>query len=507
MLNRTIIDYLEDRAAECPEKRAVSDRDSVLTWRGLKEEAEGVGHVLAEFLEKGSPVAIFAEKTVHVLSCMYGAVYAGGFYVSINPEQPAERIRRILDVLEPAAVIVDASLEDTLKATGFEGRVLPMEDLLERVSGGKYDSDLAPIREAMGRDDLLYAVFTSGSTGVPKGVAVSQGAVIDFIGHFTEIFGIRGDDVLGGQAPFDFDVSVKDIYSSLMTGAEMVMIPREYFSTVARLLDYLIERRVSVVIWAVSALCIISGMKGFDYKVPDGLRLIMFSGEVMPIKHLRLWQRAVPGAEYVNLYGPSEITCNCTYYRIGERDENMTKIPIGIPFPGREIILLDPDRKPVTEKGATGEMCVAGESLAAGYYHNPEQTQDRFISYTFPDGSVKRTYRTGDACYLGEDGNYYFAGRVDFQIKHMGHRIELEEIETNLGLLEGLTRACCVFQEEKNRIVAFYTGTAEPRELRRALKEKVPVYMVPNKFIRLESLPLNKNGKIDRARIRKEQGI
>ena len=205
MLNRTIIDYLEDRAAECPEKRAVSDRDSVLTWRGLKEEAEGVGHVLAEFLEKGSPVAIFAEKTVHVLSCMYGAVYAGGFYVSINPEQPAERIRRILDVLEPAAVIVDASLEDTLKATGFEGRVLPMEDLLERVSGGKYDSDLAPIREAMGRDDLLYAVFTSGSTGVPKGVAVSQGAVIDFIGHFTEIFGIRGDDVLGGQAPFDFD--------------------------------------------------------------------------------------------------------------------------------------------------------------------------------------------------------------------------------------------------------------------------------------------------------------
>jgi non-ribosomal peptide synthetase component F len=292
-----------------------------------------------------------------------------------------------------------------------------------------------------------------------------------------------------------------------MTGAEMVMIPREYFSTVARLLDYLIERRVSVVIWAVSALCIISGMKGFDYKVPDGLRLIMFSGEVMPIKHLRLWQRAVPGAEYVNLYGPSEITCNCTYYRIGKCDESMTKIPIGIPFPGREIILLDPERKLITETGVTGELCVAGESLAAGYYHNPEQTQDRFISYTFPDGTVRRTYRTGDACCLGEDGNYYFAGRVDFQIKHMGHRIELEEIETNLGLLEGLTRACCVFQEEKNRIVAFYTGTAEPRELRRALKEKVPVYMVPNKFIRLESLPLNKNGKIDRARIRKEQGI
>lgn len=507
MQNPTIIDYLEERARECPGKRAVSDRDSALTWGELKTEAEAVGHVLAEFLEKGRPVAVFAEKTVHVLACMYGTVYAGGFYVSINPEQPAERIRRILDVLEPGAVIVDRSLQETLSATGFEGRVLPMEELIQRAEEGKYDSDLAPVRAAMSREDLLYAVFTSGSTGVPKGVAVSQGAVIDFIGHFTKIFGIREDDILGGQAPFDFDVSVKDIYSSLMTGAEMVMIPREYFSTVARLLDYLTERRVTVVIWAVSALCIISGMKGLDYKVPEDLRMIMFSGEVMPVRQLSIWQKALPHAEYVNLYGPSEITCNCTYYRIGEIPENMTRIPIGIPFPGRKILLLDGEMKMITETGKTGEMCVAGESLAEGYYHNPEQTRDRFVSYTFPDGTRERIYRTGDACYLGEDGNYYFAGRVDFQIKHMGHRIELEEIETNMGLLEGLTRACCVFQEEKNRIVAFYTGTAEPRELRRALKEKVPVYMVPNKFIKLDSLPLNKNGKIDRARIRKEQGI
>ncbi len=503
----TIIDFLEERASMDADRRAVSDSTDMFTWKMLQEEAEAIGCILADYLEKGRPAAIFAEKTIHVLSSMYGTVYAGGFYVSINPEQPAERIRRILDVLDPGVVIVDRALEETLDKTGFEGRKLIMDELLEKAHAGEGRKDLSEIRKAMGPEDLLYAVFTSGSTGVPKGVAVSQGAVIRFISHFVELFDIRPDDVIGGQAPFDFDVSVKDIYSSLMTGAEMVMIPREYFSTVARLLDYLADRHVSVVIWAVSALCIISGMKGFDYRVPDHLRKIMFSGEVMPVRHLRLWQKAVPNAEYINLYGPSEITCNCTYYRITESAENMTKIPIGIPFPGRTILLMDENMQEITACGQTGELCVAGESLAEGYYHNPQQTADRFVLYKGSDGVERRIYKTGDACYLGEDGNYYFAGRVDFQIKHMGHRIELEEIETNLGLLEGLTRACCVFQEEKNRIVAFYTGSAEPRELRRALKEKVPVYMVPNKFIRLESLPLNKNGKIDRARIRKEQGI
>ena len=500
---KTVLDRLEMTASQYADHPAVDDGNICLTYAELLAKAKGIGAYLTAYVSNGEPVAIFAEKSTQTLSCMYGTVYAGGFYVSINPEQPPERVKRILSVLEAKVVVVDKDRREALAAAGFDGEVLSLETLYDEAKAPTpaEAEKLQKAREALDGDSPLYGVFTSGSTGDPKGIVVSHKSVLDFIGHFTEIFGITSDDILANQAPFDFDVSVKDLYSAMMTGAEVVLIPKEYFSTPPRLLDYLCDKHATVLIWAVSALCIVSGLKGLRYRVPDEVRIIMFSGEVMPIRHLTMWQDALPGTEFVNLYGPSEITCNCTYYRINRRFEKTEKIPLGETFPGRTVFLMDDEGNVVTAAGQSGEICVAGESLAIGYYNNPEQTDKHFVQYPV-NGTVQRIYKTGDLAQLSDDGEMYFAGRGDFQIKHMGHRIELEEIETNFMALDGVERAVCLFDEKKNRIVLWYHGEVTPKDARAQLKDKVPGYMVPGRINQVDEMPLNKNGKIDRAYFR-----
>ena len=481
----TILDRLELTQKEYGSRPAVDDGTTCLTYTELVSKARGIGGILSAKISRKQPVAILAEKSTATLSCMYGVVYAGGFYVSVNPEQPPERIRKILEVLESKIVVVDEARREQLAASGYTGEVLYLEELYRDADelSAEAAARLDEIRPLIKGEDPLYGVFTSGSTGNPKGIIVGHKSVIDFIGHFTQIFGITCEDILGNQAPFDFDVSVKDLYSAMFTGAEVVLIPREFFSTPPRLLDYLCDKNVTVLVWAVSALCIVSGLKGLRYRVPEKVRIIMFSGEVMPIKHLQIWQAALPDAEYVNLYGPSEITCNSTYYRIERAFEKTEKLPIGGAFPGRTVFLMDDEGKVVTEPGVSGEICCAGESLAICYYNNPEQTAKQFIMYDL-NGETRRVYKTGDLAAYGTDGELYFAGRGDFQIKHMG------------------ARAVCLFDEPKNRIVCWYMGDIEPKEVRIRLKEKVPAYMVPGRINRVDDMPYNKNGKIDRAYFR-----
>ncbi|MEE1114200.1 MAG: amino acid adenylation domain-containing protein [Eubacterium sp.] len=507
-MKKNVLELLERSAELYPEKNAVEDGGEKRSYRELREEAESIGAALSGRIKRGEPVAILSEKSCRTLAAMFGVVYAGGFYVSVSPDQPSDRVRRILAVLESRTVIADSKYLPLLTNAGYEGRVLDLGTVgkEEPLPVEERRALLAPIREKAAETDLLYGIFTSGSTGNPKGVVVSHGAVIRFIGHFTELFGITEEDRIANQAPFDFDVSVKDIYSAIAKGASLVLVQRALFSTPPRLLDYLEEKKVTNLTWAVSALCLVSGLKGLDYKIPATVKRILFSGEVMPVKHLRMWQKALPDCAFVNLYGPSEITCNCTYYRIGHVFEDGEKIPIGIPFPKRHVFLMGEDGRQITDMNVSGEICVGGESLSSGYYNDPEQTAEKFITFTAEDGSSEPIYKTGDLGYLGEDGNLYFDGRKDFQIKHMGHRIELEGIDATLSAIEGVVRCCTIYDREKNRIVAFYTGDAEKKMIRAQMKEKLPVYMIPNKWIRLEEMPLTKNGKIDRKAIAAELG-
>lgn len=493
---KNVLEYLEKSAANCPDKIAAADEISSCSFSELRRDARKIGTALIKYFKPNTPVPIFMDKGVNTLKLFFGAVYAGCFYVLLNPELPSVRISHITETLGAETAVTESSRTQALKATLQEIQIITFEELINTQADDKL---LASIREKMIDTDPLYANFTSGSTGVPKGVLISHRSVIDFIDNFTEIFSIIKDDVIGNQAPFDFDVSVKDIYSAMKTGATLQIIPKALFSSPAKLLDYICEREVTTMIWAVSALCLISAFHGLDYKVPEKVNKILFSGETMPKKHLENWMNALKDAQLVNLYGPTEITCNCTYHKVDRSMDYSDGLPIGKAFPNERVFLLSDNDSLITEKGVTGELCVSGTALGLGYYNNPEQTGLRFVQNPVNKNYMESIYRTGDLAYWGDNDNLYFAGRKDFQIKYMGHRIELEEIEKALSEVEGVERACCVFLKEKSKLLAFFTGETTGKDIRKNLSAVLPVYMIPTSYTKLDSMPITKNGKIDRG--------
>lgn len=494
-MTTNVIQYLEQSAELYPEKTAVADLEHSYTYCELLEKARRIGSFLAERIEPGQAVPVYMEKGAEAIAAFMGIVCAGGFYVMLDMQQPVQRLKQILGTLDAKLVITREKDAEASKSLGYAENGF----IYEEICGTEIrEEPLAQIRAQVLDINPLYAVFTSGSTGIPKGVLVSHRSVIDFIDHFTEIFEITGEDVLENQAPFDFDVSVKDIYSTLKVGATMQIIPRKFFLSPVNLLDFLCSREVTTIIWAVSALCVITTLNGFRYKVPAKLSKIMFSGELMPVNHLKEWRRNIPHAMYVNLYGPSEITCNCTYYKIDREYDNGEILPIGIPFPNEKVFLLGERDELISEPDKKGEICVSGTALALGYYNDKEQTDAVFVQNPLNHHYRETIYRTGDLGMYNEKGELFFISRKDFQIKHMGHRIELSEVELAIERISDIIRVCCIYDEEKDKIIAFYQGKADDRTIYASLADTLPSFMIPNRFIAVEEMPLSKNGKIDR---------
>ena len=348
--------------------------------------------------------------------------------------------------------------------------------------------------------DPAYVLFTSGSTGTPKGVAVSHRAIVEFISTFVRTLEISSTEVLGNQAPFDFDVSVKDIYGSMAAGATLVVLPRRLFSSPAELVDALVTHRVTTLIWAVAALCLLSRLHGLEYGRLPLLRTVMFSGEVMPYEHLCRWRKHLPRARFVNLYGPTEVTCNCTYHVLVPARSYAEGIPLGRPFPNRRVLLLDERGEPVAGEGETGELYVGGSAIALGYVGDEERTRKAFVQRPGAAILPETFYRTGDLARVGAGGELFFSGRADNQVKHLGHRVELEEIDAAFERQPGVERCRCVYDARRERICAFFEGD-EASRLREGVARYLPAALVPGRIARVDAMPLTKNGKVDRARL------
>ncbi|MCR5704626.1 MAG: amino acid adenylation domain-containing protein [Eubacterium sp.] len=497
-----VLQYLENSAKQFPDKIALEDEFQSVTYEEYVGNAKKIGTYVTKKVGgiTGKAVAVLIDRNVKSICSFMGIVYSGNFYVPIDATMPKERIDLIYQTLDPICTI-DARNKE--KESDSDSTVT-YTDILEN---GNIDEDvLQNIRNNHIDTDPLYAIFTSGSTGVPKGVLISHRSVIDLVNSFDEAFGFEETNVFANQAPFDFDVSTKDIYNSMFVGATIQVVPKKMFKMPKLLVGYIQEKKIDTLIWAVSALRIVSDFKTLD-ETTIHLKNVMFSGEVMPVKSLNYWIDHVPEARYVNLYGPTEITCNCTYYIIDKENrlENDQMIPIGKAFRNCRVFLMDEKNQKIDDTGVTGEICVEGTCLGLGYWNNEERTSAAFVRNPMISAYESKIYRTGDMGVYNDKHEIVFASRKDYQIKHMGHRIELGEVEVALNAIPFLTIACCIYDETKERIVCHYQAEEDcKKNIVMELSKKLPKYMWPNVYVRHDEMPMNKNGKIDRVQLKKE---
>lgn len=502
MMRINVLELLEETVKKYPEKIALKDVNHEISYQDLLQTVKKIAtYILNNSSQHNQPIAVCIDRNIESIIMFLGVAYSGNFYVPLDTTMPSERIAIILDDLSPIMILSSASQ----KVVGYE------TISYDRCLNETIDEELVlKTRERIIDTDPLYAIYTSGSTGRPKGVLISHRGVIDLVEQFKITFPFPENPVFGNQAPYDFDVSVKDIYNALHLGGTVVVIPKQYFSMPLKLMEFLNSEKVNTIIWAVSAMRIVENFKTFAKDAPRYLQLIMFSGEIMPVRVLNYWKKQLPSTIFVNLYGPTEITCNCSYYIVNRDFGDEEAIPIGKAFRNSEVFLLDSDKKIIVmDKDVQGEICVRGTCLAHGYYNDWEKTKMAFIQNPVQQSYPERIYKTGDIGYYNGLGELCFASRKDYQIKHMGHRIELGEIEIVVNAITGIDAAVCIFDEKKEKIVLCFqcNKKADSEIIKKSiiekLRKKLPKFMWPNRYLCYNELPLNKNGKIDRVLLKK----
>ena len=459
-----ILELLDRTVRRWGSRPAFGDEHITLTWDEVDAAVQRVGTALAQYSVQRRPVALYLDHEVPCLLAMLGTLAAGGFYTVLDTAQPPERVRRITGQLEPALLVTDAAHREAADALGLACPVVEMADALNAVP----DSfALQTLRNESLDTDLAYVLFTSGSTGAPKGVAIHHRAVLAYSAWAAATFGIDETTVFGNQTPFYFSMSVTDLYTSLRTGAQVQVLPRRLFSFPVQLLDYLTVHEVNTLYWVPSALGGVVRWKALDYTALPPLRTILFAGETMPTPYLNYWQAHYPGALFANLFGPTETTDICAYYIVDRAFSDDEPLPIGRACDNCGLLVLTDDGR-AAEHGAVGELCVRGSFLAAGYYNMPDKTAERFCPNPLQPHYPEIIYRTGDLVRYDENGLLQYMGRADNQIKHMGYRIELGEIETAAFGQEGLQSCACIYDAPKDRLVLFFTG-------RKGLEEELRV--------------------------------
>jgi amino acid adenylation domain-containing protein len=500
-MRNSAVDFLYDTVTENAHKTCITDGEGGLTFETLFRRAYGLAKRLRAEAVNG-PVMVYLPKCVDAVVSFAGILLSGNFYVPVDLRSPKSRMQKILGNLAPAVIVSRREFAGDLRELDAEDSKVVHWEEVEAEERHPLEEMILESRRAIDRvidTDPCYIMYTSGSTGVPKGVVIPHRGVVDYIEWAVSCLKTDRGDVIGNQSPLYFDNSTLDIYLSWSTGATLDLIPENVFAFPARLIDYMESRGITMVFFVPSVLVSVSRMDVLRPGRLPALKTIVFAGEVMPTRHLGYWQRMLPGKAYVHLYGPTEITVDCTYFVVDRVYDASESLPIGYPCRNSGILILNQNDR-LSARGELGELCVRGSSLALGYWRDDEKTSAAFMQNPLQKSYFDRIYRTGDIVYENDKGQIVFVGRKDSQIKHMGYRIELGEIELAAGSLPSVEKCCVLYHGGRREIILLYEGPKEvpTGDLRKSLSSLLPGYMVPRRFRCMERLPVNQNGKIDR---------
>lgn len=503
-MKQSVVLYLDEMAARVPRRVALAEPGESLSFSEYRRRAQAVATCLVALVGEGNcPIAVYMKKGMAALVSFMGILYSGNCYSPLPYRSPKERIQKMLNILDAPLVLTNRREASFLEECGVDpSRILLYDDALA------YALDEAVIASRLAKvidTDPAYVLFTSGSTGTPKGVVLPHRAIIDFNEWAVQEFGLDESVILGSQAPFHFDASMPDIFLPLFCGACLHIIPEEKFIFPVELLEYIASTNINTLIWVPSALMGVcgNGLLG-SIRLPK-LQRVLFCGEVMPNKHLNQWRAVYPDVVFVNLYGPTEAAYACTYFIVNRLFFDDDSLPIGRGCANTEIILLSEENKRVVQEKVIGELCIRGSCLALGYLGNEEKTREAFVRNPVNRHIHENIYRTGDLACYNSYGELEYAGRKDFQIKHLGYRIELGEIETAVLSVAQVRNACVLYDAPAQEIVLFYEADEKEctqADILRGIKAKIPKYMYPSKYRCIDKLPLNMNGKVDRVLLR-----
>lgn len=512
---------LMNSAIQYPDKIAIIHHGEKITYKDLDEVTSKLAAALLENrLQQGDRIGVYINKSIPAVISILAILKAGGVYVPLDPNAPLKRL---------AYIIQNAGMKFLLTSTRKIGNIkqmLPEENPLDTViltdDLKKHEADLVARviswKEIIKRGetngavdssietDLAYILYTSGSTGAPKGVMISHRASLTFINWSYDAFAIRPEDRVSSHAPLHFDLSIFDIFTSLKAGATIFLVPEEFSIFPGRLIKFIQDYKITVWYSVPSMLMhmmVHGNMKNHSF--PD-LRLILFAGEVFPVKYLRELMVIIPQAAYYNLYGPTE-TNVCTFYQVEQLEpERIKPVPIGKACSNTEVFALDDNKNIVTAVGIEGELYARGSGVAQGYWRDALKTESCFIKNFLNPEFEEKIYRTGDIVTLDEKGNYHLIGRKDHMIKSRGYRIELGEIEAALYAHEGVKEAVAIAVPDElitNKIKAIivpkYPDTLTKIEIERHISQLIPHYMLPEMIEFCKSLPKTSTGKIDRT--------
>lgn len=492
-----VLDFLENNTlVKHSSKVMVVEGTRQLTFSAVANSAKKVASaIIAQKDVQKTPVIVYLPRGADIIIANLGVLYSGNFYCNIDTTLPSERMQKVISNMRPSVFITKSEFKDRLLELGVPEADLLLLDVERDVPAPDFSKRLFGVIDA----DPVSLINTSGSTGVPKSCVVTQRGIIDFVNWAIETFKFDSTTVIGNQSPFFFDIYLFELVLSLATGATINIIPAHLNSFPAELLKYMSKSDINFIFWVPTVMVNIANMDLLSDVSLSGIKKVWFAGEVFPTRHCNYWRRKLPQAEFTNLYGPIEISLDCTFYTIDRDFDDNEPLPIGRACRNKAVFILNDEGK-LAAVNEQGELYVRGAGVAWGYWNNPEMTQKAFVQNPLHSHYPEPVYKTGDSVFENERGEIMFVGRRDFQIKHQGYRIELGDIENAALSLADIRNVCCVYNRDKKEIVLFYESDVEKSipAFRTELGKKLPKYMVPTVYRHLARMPMNPNGKVDR---------